>query len=295
MGDIEDNDWHIRKFGIDKIWLETKGKGVTIAILDSGISDHPDINPEFIIDSRNFLYNGNDEEERKKVPDRIGHGTHCAGIICAQGIKAFGVAPEADLMVGKIVDTSLGSDPSAFVNGLEWAYRSHADVISVSVNPDDLDDGTVKKIENLDQQFGGILVGALNDAGDMGFDVEYYPYKFSTCLGVGAVDPDFMMDPLTCRSSNLDLLAPGHGIYSTWTGNGYETLSGCSMAAPFVAGVLALAISYLRNKKRTYHKAELVSTILKATTHFASYQTLPGKQFPVIDPVFVLNELKKIL
>jgi subtilisin len=283
-------NWQIFQFGIDKIWSKTKGNGIKVAILDTGIMEsHPDIKLNNIIVAKNFLYEGIDEFSLKNVNDNVGHGTHCTGIIAAQGIKASGVAPEVSLLIGKISDKELGINPDILFKGIEWAYTSEADVISVSVTVDKFDEDYQKKIKELDSNHKGILVGSLTDLGDLGFDSSSCLSSLDVCIGVGAVTDNFQMDDITARSAFLDILGPGHDIYSTWTNGEYETKTGCSMATPFVAGVIALILAYSASINKKITKNEILDHLKTSTTRYASFESLPNIKFPIIDPLSIFN------
>ncbi len=283
-------NWHISKFGIDSLWNKTKGKGIRVAILDTGLMEsHPDINKNNIVLTKNFLYEGEDELLMKNVSDNIGHGTHCAGIIAAQGIYSCGVAPDVSLLIGKISDKSTGIDSSLLFKGIEWAYTNNADVISVSVAVDQFNKEFQNRIQNLDSDYKGILVGSLTDLGDLGFDSNSFPTSLNACIGVGAVNKNYKMDEVTARSSYLDILGPGRDIFSIWNDGRYKTMTGCSMATPFVAGVIALILAYLVSQNKKISKKELINYLKTVTDKFDSFESLPEKKYPIIDPVKIFN------
>ena len=266
-------NWTIEKFGIDKIWETTKGKGVKVAILDSGaMLDHPDLAVVPIIATKNFLDNSED------VTDNVGHGTHCAGIIAGQ--NEIGVAPEVSLLIGKVTDTGKRIEQTALFNGLKWAYESEADIISVSLTLKNFSQELADKVLALDKKHPGILFCSLSNLGDMGRNLDYYPALLDCAISVGSINEQFRMDVLTARSSKIDILGPGRDINSTWNNGGYKVESGCSMATPFVAGVFALEFSRNRNIK----KADLKKKVFEKSTSFASFKYDPKGRYPIINP-----------
>ncbi len=280
--------------GIVDLWnlMGVMGEGVKVAVIDTGIlKSHQDIKKNNIILTKNFLYTGDDKQQAEDVTDNVGHGTHCAGIIAAQGIKSQGIAPNVNLLIGKISDTPLGIDSSLLFNGIEWAYKNGADVISVSITVDSFADEYQKEIQNLDSNYKGILVGSLTDIGDLGFDSFSFPTCLNACIGVGAINKNLQMDEVTARSSYLDVLAPGREVFSTWNDGSYKSETGCSMATPFVAGVIALILS----SKKNIPKQDIINAIKTNANNFTSYASLPTKKYPIIDPLNILTKLKTIL
>jgi major intracellular serine protease len=275
--------WHINKFKIEKIWNLSQGMGVKVAVLDSGFKEHPDILNDNIIATRNFLYEGANENKLSDVTDTLGHGTHCAGIIAAQ-IKC-GVAPNVSLLIGKVTENGLGVNPDVLFKAIQWAYVNGADVISISITVDKFPKSYRDKIKVLDEKYKGILVCSLSDFPDRGFNRDKFPAMLPECIAVGAIDRDLKMDILTTRSSKIDVLAPGRDIESTWIDRGYKTLSGCSMATPFVAAIIALIISDKRNKDETIVKSEIKKDIVSKTTSFAKFEKTPQGNYPILIPL----------
>src|SRR3546814_127904 len=115
---------------IQRVWAETKGYGVKVAVLDTGIeSAHPALG-DAIDDIADFTGTGD-------AGDRDGHGTHCAGIIAAHatgGVPFQGIAPEARLLVGKVLNDEGRGSPRWVADGITWAIRNGADIISLSLS-----------------------------------------------------------------------------------------------------------------------------------------------------------------
>lgn len=277
-------NWHITDFGIEEIWNQGfKGQGIKVAILDSGLMiSHPDINASNIVASKNFLYHGDDDVLSKDVTDNLGHGTHCAGIVAS--LKGSGVAPEASLMIGKITDSSFGVDENVLVEAIEWAYKNDADVISISITVKEFGANLIEKIAELDEKHKAILVCSVSDLGDLGFNADFYPAMLNECLAVGAVNKSMEMDPVTGRSSKIDILAPGREINSTWNNGAYKTETGCSMSTPFVAGVLALILARNTAKGVSTSKAELKKNVVSLTSKFAKFKDAPQGNYSIISP-----------
>lgn len=235
--------WHINdvlrelhKRGID-------GRGVTVSINDtggsinaSGQSTHPFLPAP--VARRDFTNSSNG------VRDVQGHGTHCAGITRA-------VAPRVDLMYVKVLGDG-GSGSSTGINaGRVWAGQQKADIVSES-----LGDGGGPEIPAdlaaYDKAYEAgvkICVAALGNAGFRpGVDTTGRPGSyFRHCHGIAALDRDWKTPAgFSSAGRAAVFIAPGNAIISCKPGGGWTTMGGTSTAAPYVAGVHALVLSWRR-------------------------------------------------
>ncbi|MFI6944890.1 S8 family serine peptidase [Streptomyces sp. NPDC050422] len=233
-------------------WAEGyDGKGSKVAVLDTGIDeDHPDVKDR-LLESKSFI-------PGEGVDDKNGHGTHVASTIAGSGAASGGankgVAPAADLMVGKVLsDEGSGAD-SGIIEGMEWAKAEGADVVSMSLGstvPDDGTDPMSQAVNALSADGGPLFVIAAGNA--YGAGTIGSPGAAEKALTIAAVDKqdnraDFSsMGPLT-RSYGLkpDLSAPGVGINAAASQSVpgiegmYQSMDGTSMATPHVAGAAAI-------------------------------------------------------
>ncbi|MFI6121768.1 S8 family serine peptidase [Streptomyces sp. NPDC051064] len=260
--------------GIAKLWLDGKveaalkdsvpqvnapqawaagydGKGTTVAVLDTGIdATHPDVKDR-VTQSRSFI-------PGEEVVDRNGHGTHVASTIAGSGAASDGVnkgvAPGADLIVGKVLsDEGSGAD-SGIIEAMEWAEAEGADVVSMSLGssiPDDGTDPMAQAVDALSADGGPLFVIAAGNA--YGAGTIGSPGSAASALTVAAVDKSdnraefSSMGPLV-RSYGLkpDLSAPGVGINAAASQSVpgiegmYQSMDGTSMATPHVAGAAAI-------------------------------------------------------
>jgi subtilisin family serine protease len=221
--------WGIQKLNI--VDLHQKGftgKGVKIGIIDSGCDlSHPDLK---IQSFKNFT-------ESNSAEDTSGHGTHVAGIIAAQGNNygVLGVAPDAEIHVYKALDGSSGTIKGV-IDALKSAIDDGMDIINMSL-------GTPSEVSGLEKlckkaQSKGISVVVAS--GNSGMQENFYPASYDSCLAVGAIDENMKVAYFTTYGQQLDIVAPGAEILSTYLKGSYAILSGTSMAAPFVSGCLAL-------------------------------------------------------
>ncbi|MGC4948757.1 S8 family peptidase [Streptomyces sp. DT224] len=218
------------------------GKGVTVAVLDSGYdSDHPDLAGRVTV-SANFL--GGDSAE-----DDNGHGTHVASTIAGVDGTYRGVAPDASLAVGKVCDSTGTCPTSALLAGIDWAVNTvHAKVVNLSLGgPADETDPAIAVINDLSASTGTLFVVAAGNDGEFGTGTVGAPAIANAALAVGAVDSEDELAPFSSRgprpSDNAvkpDLTAPGVAIVAAKMGGGHTAKSGTSMATPHVAGSAAL-------------------------------------------------------
>lgn len=215
------------------IWKETKGKGITVAILDTGCDrSHPDLQ-EQIIGGRNFT--DDDGSNPDIYLDYNGHGTHVAGTIAAQqnDIGVVGVAPEASLLIVKVLNRKGSGQYGWIINGIHYAIEQKVDIISMSLGgPTDLPElheAIQKAVTN------NILVvcAAGNEGdGDDSTDEFAFPGYYNEVISVGAINLERRPSDFTNSHNEIDLVAPGEKILSTYLNGKFATLSGTSMAAP---------------------------------------------------------------
>ncbi|NYH41655.1 subtilisin family serine protease [Micromonospora jinlongensis] len=228
------------------------GRGTTVAVLDTGADfTHPDLVGR-VADRADFTADGGD------AVDHNGHGTHVASTIAGTGAAANGqrrgVAPDAKLVIGKVLDDHGSGADSGIIAGMEWA-ATRADVINMSLggsDPDDGNDPLSLAVDGLSRSTGALFVIA---AGNSGGAISS-PGSAASALTVGAVDRNDKLADFSSRgplvTSNVakpELVAPGVDIVAARAAGTnlqdpidryYEAISGTSMASPHVAGAAAL-------------------------------------------------------
>ncbi|MFE2733504.1 S8 family serine peptidase [Streptomyces sp. NPDC059349] len=259
------------QIGAPDVWnTGTDGRGVNVAVLDTGIdAGHPDFAGQ-IADSQSFVPD-------QDVTDRHAHGTHTASTIAGTGAasdgKEKGVAPGAHLLVGKVLSNEGSGDESWIIAGMQWAAETkHAKVVSMSLGSSETSDGTdpmAQAVNDLSDSTGALFVIAAGNSGANGIGS---PGAATSALTVGAVDSG---DDLAYFSSwgprsvdgglKPEITAPGVNIlaarsqYASGTGS-YMTMSGTSMATPHVAGAAALVAQQHPDWTGQQIKDALVST-----------------------------------
>jgi len=211
-------------------WREATGRGVTVAIVDSGIdTTHPDMTGK-VVESVEARVEGNRVVfDPSTAGDSAGHGTACAGIIGS-------IAPDAKFASIKVLGAGGLGDGQVFIAGLEYAIKKQYKVINLSL-------GTTKPQffaplhDMLDRayQAGCIVVAAANNLPQPSF-----PSVFSSSL-VSVIKSD-ETDPLKFGfryGEIIELTAPGVNVRTAWLGGGYRNLTGNSFACPHIAGIVA--------------------------------------------------------
>jgi minor extracellular protease Epr len=227
--------WGIAKIRAPQVWVTgNKGTGIKVAIIDTGIETHPDLN---VVGGATFVAG------TSSYTDDNGHGTHCAGIVTAldNDIGVVGVAPEAALYAVKVLDRSGSGYLSDVIKGIEWCITNNMQVVSMSFGS--TSDSTSLHAE-CDKAYnsGIVLVAAAGNSGPRANTIGY-PAKYSSVIAVGATDSNDAVASWSSRGPELSVTAPGVSIYSTYKGGVYATMSGTSMACPHVTGTVALILA----------------------------------------------------
>ncbi|MEU0248849.1 S8 family peptidase [Streptomyces sp. NPDC006235] len=251
-------DKSVPQIGAPKAWAAGyDGKGVKIAVLDTGVdATHPDLKGQ-VIGAKNFTTSPD-------TSDKVGHGTHVASIAAGTGAKSGGkykgVAPGAKIINGKVLDDGgFGSD-SEVLAGIEWAAAEGADVVNMSLGGGDTPaiDPLEAAVNKLSEEKGILFAIAAGNEGDFGEQTIGSPGSAEAALTVGAVDDKDVLADFSSRGPGMDgalkpdVTAPGVDITAASApGNqiaaevgekpaGYMTISGTSMATPHVAGAAAI-------------------------------------------------------
>lgn len=230
-------NWGYQKLAIDQAAKSgLTGKGVKIGILDTGIrANHPDLRLAGGISFVKGITSYNDDN---------GHGTHVAGIIAAQnnGIGMVGVAPDAGIYAVKVLDKNGEGNQSDVAKGVEWAMQQKLDIVNLSITSSS---GTHLLEQTLQKAYdqGMLIVAASGNFPGIVSDEVLYPARYPSVIAVGSVDQNLKRSDFSYYGNDLEFVAPGENILSTYYGNdaeSYAEATGTSMASPFVTGMVAL-------------------------------------------------------
>ncbi len=249
------------------IWEKSqRGNGIKIAVIDSGCDIHHPSLKDNIVGVRNFT--DEDGKNRDIVVDRVGHGTHVIGTICANTKgETIGVAPNSQIYVLKAIDRTGSGKLNWVINAIYYAIEQKVDIISMSLGMSQSFDKLERAIKEAISKNIIVVCAAGNDGNGDYEDFEYsYPAAYVDVISVGAVDKKGNIASFSNANQTIDVVAPGVDILSTYPENKFATLSGTSMATPHVTGCLALLKNWSKEEfQRDLTQEELYAQLIKHT------------------------------
>jgi len=244
FGNIEYSEsWGVDRIGSATVHAESvKGAGIKVAVLDTGIDyNHPDLN-----DNYKGGINLVDPAQADNPFDDSwnSHGTHVAGIIAAEldGSGVVGVAPAASLYAIKALDGGGLGYLSDVIAGIEWAIDNDMDIVNLSLGLKNHSEALAEACAKA-YEAGVLLVAAAGNTGTFEGGEVRYPALYPSVIAVGATTSDDAVYFKSAAGPDIEMVAPGTGIYSNKAYEDYGYLTGTSQAAPHVAGVAALILS----------------------------------------------------
>lgn len=257
--------WNMRSINVESAWDETHGNGVTVAVIDTGISQVPDLNESKLVAGYDFV------NDREDATDDNGHGTHVAGTIAQSTNNNFGVAGiayEATLMPLKVLSQSGGGTVADIAEAVRYAADHGAGVINLSLGGGG-DADVLREAIDYAYSKGVVIVAAAGNSSDSS---AAFPARYPNVISVAALGPSGAKAPYSNFGAGVDISAPGGfmgedenplgGILQNTidpeTGESvFRAFQGTSMAAPHVAGVAALV------KAVGIEEPEAIAAVLK--------------------------------
>ena len=220
------------------------GKNVTVAIIDSGLANHPDISQDRIITFCDFVLG-------KKTPyDDYSHGTHVAGILASSHI---GIAPMCNIIPLKILDAKGYGSTDTFVDAIKWILyhqeRYGIQIVNISIGGNTTELKKEKNRLNLwvnRMWDSGLVVCCSAGNNGPGPNSIAAPGNCKRIITIGAHDGKHFssVGPPSPYITKPEISAPGYQITSLKPGGGYSTKNGTSMSVPFISGACALLLQY---------------------------------------------------
>ena len=223
------------------------GKGVKVAVIDTGIYPHPDLSIEGGTSTVDYTPSYTDDN---------GHGTHVAGIIGAKhnGVGIVGIAPDVHLFAVKSLDGTGRGNLDDVLKGIDWSITNHMDIINLSLATTFNSQALHDMVDKANKE-GILLVAAAGNDGE----AVNYPAKFDSVIAVSAIDENKNIASFSSRGPEVEFTAPGDNIISTYLDGYYGKFNGTSQASPHVAAMLAL----LKEKNPNMSNYELRTELQK--------------------------------
>ena len=247
--------WNLKLVDMPRAWDRSKGKGVVVAVLDTGIAyeNYQDFRQVPDLAGTRFVEGYDVVNHDKHANDDHGHGTHVAGTVAQSthnGEGVAGVAFEASLMPVKVLDSFGSGDSAGIAEGIRWAVDHGARVLNLSLGGGGRSE-VLEKAVNDARKIGAVVVCA---AGNGGREVVEYPAAYEGAVAVTAVGPSGERAPYSSFGKEADLAAPGGdkrggdegGVLQNTidpkdvSASVYSSFQGTSMATPHVAGAAAI-------------------------------------------------------
>ena len=289
--------WGVEQYDIHTDWWQNRqltGRGVSIALLSTGIlPDHPDLR-NAVREQVNFLSVNGDI-----AADQDGIGTQTAIIAAGRGHTVYGVAPEANLLIGLVGQYDREITASHLLQGLRWAISTDADIVALLV-----DLRSLTEAEKVDWQV--TIQEALNRnmilLAPVGNSLERrpetrYPAHLEGIISIGAHDQSGLRSAFSAKSYRLDVLAPGEGLLTTdLSTQPVNNLKSTAIATAYTAGLLAL----VRQWEATHGRVQSPGAIreLLRSTAVPNKSIAQGNDVEygcgILNPAAILRQLENI-
>ncbi|MFF7977196.1 type VII secretion-associated serine protease mycosin [Streptomyces sp. NPDC007905] len=290
--------WSLQRVNLDELWTQSKGKGVKVAVIDTGVDT---ANPQLTqaVDASqgaNYLPSKDGKGQpiergnKQGTTDTVGHGTRVAGIIAARPMKGtgfVGLAPEATIIPIKQNDAEGHGTSATLAEAIRHAIAVGAKVINISQDTTNAvaPGGALQSAvdEALNRKI--VVVASAGNDGIDGNSKRTYPASYPGVLAVAASDRNNEKAAFSQAGDWVGVAAPGVDMISTVPKGGHCSDNGTSFSAPYVAGVAAL----IKAKHPQWTAQEVAAQIEQtAERSINGHDRLVG--WGVVDPVRALTE-----
>ncbi|WP_317445707.1 type VII secretion-associated serine protease mycosin [Streptomyces collinus] len=290
--------WSLQRVNLDELWTQSKGKGVKVAVIDTGVDM---ANPQLThaVDASlgaNYLQSKDDKGQpiergnKQGTTDTVGHGTRVAGIIAARpmdGTGFVGLAPEATIIPIKQNDAEGHGTSDTLATAINHAVAAGAQVINISQDTTNAvaPGGPLQNAVDEALKHKIVVVASAGNDGIDGNSKRTYPASYPGVLAVAASDRNNEKAPFSQAGDWVGVAAPGVDMISTVPKGGHCSDNGTSFSAPYVAGVAAL----IKAKHPQWTAQEVAAQIEQtAERSINGHDRLVG--WGVVDPVRALTE-----
>ncbi|MFH8775220.1 MULTISPECIES: type VII secretion-associated serine protease mycosin [unclassified Streptomyces] len=291
--------WALQRVNLDALWAQSTGKGVSVAVIDTGV-DVKNSQLTGAVDAskgKNLLPTKNAKGEKIErgnssgTTDTVGHGTRVAGIIAARPAKGtgfVGLAPKATIIPIKQNDAEGDGTAVTLATAIHYAVQAGAKVINISQDTANAVEPDSRLKEAVDFALGKkvVVVASAGNDGLGGNVKRTYPASYKGVLAVGASDRNNERAAFSQSGDFVGVSAPGVDMISTVPGGGHCSDNGTSFSAPYVAGVAAL----LKAKYPDWTAQEVAAQIEQTAE-----RSIPGQDklvgWGVVDPVKALTDV----
>jgi type VII secretion-associated serine protease mycosin len=299
---IRAQQWSLEAMHTDEAWQTTKGEGVTVAVLDTGVDDeHPDLAGS-VLPGKDFIGFGAGRGDRAWAR----HGTAMAGIVAGHGhgpggdAGVLGIAPEAKILPVRVIlegsdkarDQARKTRGTALAKGIRWAADQGADVINLSLG-DDSESAHPEAGEDAAVQYalskGSVVVASAGNGGEKGDHVSY-PAAYPGVIAVTAVDRWGTHAAFSTRRWYATVSAPGVNIVIADPDRRYYEGWGTSAAAAFVSGAVAL----IRSAHPELTPAQVKRLLMDTARDAPEGGRDDSKGYGMVDPAAALTEGAKL-
>ncbi|MBT2529242.1 type VII secretion-associated serine protease mycosin [Streptomyces sp. ISL-99] len=283
---IKATPWSLQRVLLDQLREQATGKGVTVAVIDTGVDDsNPQLRGAMAAGGKDYVGNSKDG-----TADIEGHGTRVAGIIAARempGTGFAGIASEAKILSLRYTGgEEKQGDSGTMSAAIEDAVAKGVKIINISSDTANKKDNAIlRNTVAKAVKAGALIIAASGNDGADGKSADTYPASYPGVLAVAASDRNNERAFFSQAGDFVDVAAPGVGMVSTVPKGGQCAADGTSFAAPYVAGVAAL----LKQKHPDWNAAQITTRIQESAQR-------PGREanrylgWGVVDPVAALSD-----